>query len=185
MLVTRRSFLGSSLGLASALLTPGVHATLARGLTLGELLAASAHACVATPLEAHCEWATFGKNRVIVTDTRIRVDESVWRDAPGPELVVRALGGRIGKLGELVDGQARLGVGQPGVVFLMESSEGRQVVTGAAQGHYPLSRDEHGEVRLTPSPHLPRLVKPGEAAIARLRGRTVPEARELIRAAAP
>jgi hypothetical protein len=185
MLLTRRCFLGSALGFATVLKAGAADATLARGLTLHELAAASGHACVATPLEAHCEWATFGNNRVIVTDTRVRVEESVWREPPGRELIVRVLGGRIGTLGEHVDGQARLVLGEPGVFFLIGSSDALQFITGAAQGHYPLKRDDQGAARLTPSPFLPTLVKPGQAAIERLRSRTVPEARELIRAAAP
>ena len=82
-------------------------ASLVRGLTLAELVAASAHAVVGTALDTHSNWAELGGRRLIVTDTRVRIEETLARQAPlESEVIVRVLGGIVGKLGERVDGQA-------------------------------------------------------------------------------
>ncbi len=182
MLFTRRTLFASALALGASLEAPWANAALARGLTLAELVAASAHGIVATALDAHCEWETFGRQRVIVTETRVRIEEAVLGAAPSSrELLVRVLGGSIGELGERVDGQAQLVIGKPSVLFLTATAKAEWFVTGAAQGHYPLAPDDRGDPRLTPSPHLPRLIAPDRAAVSRLRGRTLPEARHLLR----
>ncbi|HEV8550872.1 MAG TPA: hypothetical protein VGQ57_17620 [Polyangiaceae bacterium] len=184
MSCTRRSFLASAFLLAASLRAGRAAAALARGLTLDELVARSAHGLVVTPLDAHCAWAPFGKNRVIVTDTRVRIEELLLGAEPeSAELAVRVLGGRLGELGERVSGQAELVRGVPSLLFLTRAADARFFVTGAAQGHYPLVADARGERRLLTSPHVPALLKPGTAAVSHLRGRTLPEARELIRAA--
>ncbi len=179
---TRRTFLASLLALTQSFEAQPAGASLARGLTLEELVTKSAHHVVATALDAHSEWATFGPNRVIVTETRVRIEEALVGGSPGDELLVRVLGGRIGELGERVDGQAELVLGRACVLFLTRADEGRTFVTGAAEGHYLLAAHENDALRLEPSPHLPRLLHPEAAAVAHLRGRTLAEARELVRA---
>lgn len=179
MSLTRRTFLASLALFGTGLGARGAHATLARGLTLEELVRRTAHGIVATPLEAHCEWATFGRTEVIVTETRVRVEEALVGTAPS-ELLVRVLGGSIGNVGVHVDGQAALRLGQLGVLFLTVAEE-RAFVVGAAQGHYPLRQVARDVARLTPSPHLPRLLEPDGSAVQRLSGRTLGEAHDLVR----
>ena len=180
MSVTRRTFLAASVLFGTGLGARAAHATLARGLTLDELVRQTAQGIVATPLEAHCEWATFGRTEVIVTETRVRVEGTLLGTAPS-ELLVRVLGGSVGELGVRVDGQAELRLGEPGVLFLTLAGA-EAFVVGAAQGHYPLSRAAQGVARLTPSPRLPRLLKPDGSAVQRLSGRTLGEAADLVRA---
>ena len=181
MLATRRTFLASLALFGTGLRVQEAHATLARGLTLEELVRQTAQGVVATPLEAHCEWATFGRTEVIVTETRVRVEETLVGTAPS-ELLVRVLGGSIGDDGVRVDGQAELRLGKPAVLFLTPPAADRAFVVGAAQGHYPLRQAASDVVRLTASPRLPRLLKPNGSAVQRLDGRTLGEAHDLVRA---
>jgi len=183
MHLTRRAFLASVTFSMAGLSERAADAALARGITLDELVRASRRAIVGVALEAHCEWATFGKQRVIVTDTRVRVEETLLgAPAEGHEVLVRVLGGRIGELGERVSGQAELVLGTPALVFLGAETATPSLIVGAAQGHYRIEADAERALRLWPSPHLPRLLRPETAAVSRLRGRTVSEAKELLRA---
>jgi hypothetical protein len=181
MLATRRHFLASLLLLGQGLAARVAHGALARGLTLDELVRESARAVIATPLEARCDWATFGQSAVIVTETRIRVEEALLGSAPA-ELLVRVLGGSIGDEGMRVDGQPELRLGKAGVLFLTAPAAERAYVVGSAQGHYPLKFAEQNVARLTASPRVPRLLKPDGSAVQRLNGRTIGETHDLVRA---
>jgi len=182
MLATRRRFLASLLVLGAGLETAPARATLARGLTVRELVLHSARGVVVTPLEARCEWATFGRSEVIVTESRVRVEEALLGDAPA-ELLVRVLGGSVGEVGMRVDGQAELPLAKPCVLFLTAPERERAFVVGAAQGHYPLTVAEHAIQRLRASPRLPRLVQADGSAVRALSGLTLGEARDLVRRA--
>jgi hypothetical protein len=181
MLATRRDFLASLLLLGTGLASRAAQAALARGLTLDELVGQSARGVIATPLEAHCEWAAFGHSEVIVTETRVRVEEALLGSAPA-ELLVRVLGGSIGDEGMRVDGQPELRLGKAGVLFLTAPAAERAYVVGSAQGHYPLKFAEPNVPRLTASPHVPRLLKPDGSAVQKLNGRTIGETHDLLRA---
>jgi len=185
MLLDRRRFLSAVGAWTSSTLVERVAgASLARGLTLAELLRASAHAVVVTPLDARSEWAVLGGQRRIVTDIRVRIEDTLALSPPADaELLVRVLGGIIGTVGERVDGQATLRAGKPSTLFLTPVSPVLTYVTGAAQGHYPLLPDASGVLRLRPSPQLPSLVRKTGIAVTELSGRTLAETRELLGAA--
>jgi hypothetical protein len=76
---------------------------------------------------------------------------------PGTELKVRTLGGVVGSIGQSVAGEAQLGIGKKALLFLAPAS-GALVVTGMAQGHYPVVSDDKGEEHLAPSPDPGMLV---------------------------
>jgi hypothetical protein len=153
---------------------------------LRELVSASGHALVVTPLESVSQWETFGGRRLIVTDTRAHVEEVLALDAPAEsELWIRVLGGVVGGRGQRVAGQAELVLGKPSTLFLSPASSVLAYVTGAAQGHYPLVPDGRATLRLRPSSQLPALLEPERAAAAVLTGTTIAEARELVRAVRP
>ena len=185
MQTSRRAFLaGTGALVATATLVRRAEASLSRGLKLGELVAQSAHTVVATALDAHSEWVLIGGKRRIVTDTRIRIEETLAGKRPAEsEMEVRVLGGIVDDLGERVDGQAELVLGEPAVAFLMPISPVLAYVTGAAQGHYRLLADTQKLLRLRPSPHLPLLLRPEESAAAVLTGTTLDQARVLVRGA--
>lgn len=118
--------------------------------TLEELVRASSLVVVATPTERHSAWEELAGGRRIVTYTLLKVDRAVV-GAPSGEVWVRTLGGAVGKIGQVVSGEARLDLGAPSLLFLA-SADGALVVTGMAQGHYRIVRDEGGATRLAPSP---------------------------------
>lgn len=155
-------------------------ATLVRGLTLRELLAASDRIAVVTPLHAESHWETIGGQRSIVTDTRVRVEESMRAATSAVEVIVRSLGGRVGDVGELVHGQPSLQLGQASVVFLKETARGLHWTAGMAQGHYPLLQRADGAKLLTASRSLPTISRWQGSAVQTLRDKELGEARRLI-----
>jgi hypothetical protein len=166
--------------------TRPAQAGVAKGLPLEDLVKRSAHVLRATPLEAYSEWSRFGKERRIVTYTRVRVDDPLGEgDSPEAEVLVRTLGGVVGDIGQVVHGEATLIIGEPCVAFLKTMQDGVLGVTAMAQGHYPLRPDPSGLFRLNSSPELAVLLDEQRSAVARLRGRTYDEAKALVRAAKP
>lgn len=160
-------------------------ASLARELSVEELLVHSEHVVVVTPLDAQSTWVVLGGKRRIVTDVRVRVEAILAREPPAQsELLVRVLGGGVGSVGQLVEGEVRLIPGEPCALFLTGSAATRTFVTGRTQGHYPLLPDAQKLLRLRPSPTLPELEHPEKSAVRALSGRTVAEARELLQKAA-
>src|SRR5687767_275799 len=116
MQVDRRTALRAlgwwGLGMAGLMTTARrADATVVRAVSVEELVRRSHGVLVATPLERMAEWARVGGTRRIVTLTRVRVEETVAGVNEDSELLVRTLGGRIGDIGQLVDGEAELRVG--------------------------------------------------------------------------
>jgi hypothetical protein len=156
------------------------HASVARALRLEELTQRSRHVLVGEPLDAYSAWTRIGARKHIVTYTRIRTHEVLaGRDPQDSEVLVRTLGGRVGELGELVHGEALLQLGERSVLFVMPSRD-TLTVTGMAQGHYPLFKDVRGAERLLRSREARELVNEAGAAVQRLPGLQLPEARKLL-----
>jgi len=182
-LVGRRVLLESLLGFgAAALLVRPAAATTAVALTLPELVGQSHRILLGTPESTSSRWEPIGGSRRIVSYTRVVVDEDLDGTGDGVCLV-RTLGGVVGEQGQIVHGEAQLRDGGHALVFLRRSASGALVVTGRAQGHYPLRTDSRGVVRLRPSPVLPQLVGEADGAVKRLVNRTLDEARSLVREA--
>src|SRR5687768_4641577 len=88
--------------------SPG-QAAVAKALSLSELVKRSRFAVLATALSQESSWQQVGDSRRIVTTTRTRVDELVTGEKPETsEILVRTLGGRVGKIGQMVEGEADL-----------------------------------------------------------------------------
>jgi hypothetical protein len=155
-------------------------ATTARAISLPDLVGRSNRIARATPLEGFAHFEDVGDTRHIVTYTRLRVDDLIRGSLEGSEILVRTLGGRVAKVSEIVHGEAVLAVNEACVVFLQTNPEGIDQVTAMAQGHYPLSTDASGAVRLGPSRNMPQLLGDARAAVVRLSGLQVREARDLI-----
>jgi hypothetical protein len=174
-----------SLGLLGAFVTGVVwsraaRATTARAVSLLDLVARSTRVVRGTPLENFARSEDVGDTRHIVTYTRVRVDDLIQGGPSEPELLVRTLGGRMGKLGELVFGEAELAMNEACLLFVQASPEGIDQVTAMAQGHYPIQADGSGTVRLRASRNMPHLLGAQDSAVARLAGMQVDEARSLI-----
>jgi len=181
--ISRRALLTSlSLGVGAScqLLPRAAWATLVRGMTLGELVARSQHAVIGTPLDAHCSYLSIGGRRLLVTETRLRVEGLLALGAPAEsELTVRTLGGRRGGVGELVHGQAELQCGKLCLGFFERAPDGACWVTGMAQGHYPLETADAALV-LRASPQLPTIRDWERSAVKRLVGTRLNEAERLV-----
>jgi hypothetical protein len=168
--VSRRGlFLGLGAAAAASAIGQSASATVARSVTLEALVRSSGRISVVTALAAESHFEELGRRRRIVTDTRVRVEETLAKgEAIETELMVRTLGGSVGRLGELVHGQARLALGEPCVAFLLRGPDGLHYVNGMAQGHYPLTS---GAVRrLLKSPDLPQMLDYETSAVRALVG---------------
>lgn len=80
----------------------------------------------------------------IVTYTRVKVEQGVAGDVgAGSEGWVRTLGGSVGRIGQLVDGEANLAGGKPSLVFLRKfKAQTTWEVSARAQGQFPVLTDE-------------------------------------------
>jgi hypothetical protein len=182
MQLQRRGFLLASAVSLLAFSSRRAFGSVARALSLGELVRSSERALVGAALEAHSRWATVGGRRRIVTETRIRVDRAVAGASDGSELMVQTLGGQVGDVGQVVFGEAFLLVGEAALLFLVPDAEGELHVAGMAQGHYPIRKGSDGSERLVPSPRSPELI--GDASAAKhLVGRGVGDACDIVRKA--
>jgi hypothetical protein len=174
-----------SLGLLGAAVTGLVwsrasYATTARAVSLPDLVARSTRVVRGTPLDNFSRSEDVGDTRHIVTYTRLRVDDLIQGGPSEPEILVRTLGGRIGKLGEIVYGEAELAMNEACLLFVQANPEGIDQVTAMAQGHYPIQSDASGTVRLRTSRNMPHLLDAPGSAVARLSGVQVEEARAMI-----
>jgi hypothetical protein len=170
-------------------------ASVAITLSLEQLVTGSAMVVVATAAEQRSQWEDLGGARRIVTYTRLTIDRTVEGE-PGKEIWVRTLGGAVGKIGQLVSGDARITIGSQALLFLARTRDGALKVTGMAQGHYPLVAEDPPaggtpaarpkRLRLAASPDSGAILpRPGPAISARevLVGATLDDAVEAIRRA--
>jgi hypothetical protein len=135
-------------------------------LSLHDIVASSTLVIVGTAAEKKSQWEELAGGRRIVTYTKIKVDRSIVGSA-GSEIWVRTLGGAVGKLGQAVSGEAQIATGSKSVLFLMKRGD-VTVVTGMAQGHFPVVADDKGVSRLRASPDVGTLLaQPGPVVTAR------------------
>jgi len=182
-MLSRRQWIGSvGVGCAAATWPGLASATLARAISLPQLVGLSQYALVGTATDANSRWEMLGKAKRIVTYVRLEVEQPIdGRPPPDTSLMLRTLGGRVGDIGQLVHGEVRFELGARSVVFLTPDSDGVLAVTAMAQGHYPLLADASEAVlRLQPSPNMPELVSIQGSAVQRLAQRTVFEAEQLV-----
>lgn len=173
------------LGTVGVFLPAPAQAAVARALSVRDLVVRSRFAVLATALSRESTWAQVGDSRRIVTITRARVEELVTGSQPETsEVLIQTLGGRVGKVGQLVDGEADFTVGETSLVFARELEVQRFGVTAMAQGHYPLALESRGHV-LRPSRSLPVLVGPDDSAVRKLSGVLLPDALRIIRSERP
>ncbi len=180
--VSRRGLLlGLAAGATAGVFSAKASATIVHALTLPSLVQSSRRILVVTALASECHFEELGRRRRIVTDTRVRVEEQLAKgDGVESELLVRTLGGAVGRLGERVHGQAQLVLGEPCVAFLLQGPDGLHYVNGMAQGHYPL-RGEQARL-LARSADLPEILDFDSSAVKALVGSELDSAGARIRA---
>jgi hypothetical protein len=135
----------------------------------------------------------------IVTYTDVHVDQQVAGTGLAPEVWVRTLGGEVGQVGQLVEGEAVLTVGRPSLLFLRPAialaagaaaaepatMPGAYTVTARAQGQFAVVMDERHTLRVRQSSGVgatlpPQGAPPPVLAAAMLHGREVAEATEAV-----
>lgn len=143
---TRVGLLAAVLGLAVATVTSGADASVSVTVLFDSLVAESTSVDVVTPAESHAVW----EDGRIYTYTRVHVETAVAGSLPGgSDVWVQTMGGEIGDVGQLVEGEAVLVPGKSSLLFLKAAQSGTFVVTARGQGQFP--------VRLDPATRLAKL----------------------------
>jgi hypothetical protein len=113
-------------------------ASVSLSVTWDALLRGSSSAAVVTPIESRAVW----EGGRICTYTHLHVQQAVAGDlAAGDEPWVRTLGGVVGKVGQVVDGEAVFAPGRASLVFLRPGPVGALDVTARGQGQFPVVSD--------------------------------------------
>jgi hypothetical protein len=131
------------------------------------------------------EQKSLWENGRIYTYSRVVVQRTLAGDTRG-EAWVRTLGGVVGDVGQIVDGEAVLQVGKPTLLFLHATpNAGVYEVTARAQGQFVLAADGSGRVRLRAGANVGALLAPQEKTMALVRTQAraplTPEATMLAR----
>lgn len=162
------------------------HAGVAVEMGLSHLVKVASSVVVATPVESRSEWVEEDGRQRIVTWHRLQTERVVAGALPTTgETWVRTLGGRVGDIGQKVEGEAVLPQGKRMVLFLMARPDGRAVVAGMGQGAWMVVRGLDGVERLEPQKQRGVLVpnKLRESAQALLTGRVLDDVLRIIQTA--
>jgi hypothetical protein len=118
---------------------------------------------IVTPAEAKSVW----EEGRIITYTKVKIDQGVAGDV-GKEAWVRTLGGVVGKIGQLVDGEPVFAPNKQTLLFLHKfTTNGTFEVSARAQGQFPVVVDENTKLRkLMRSGSLGVILPPKEATPA-------------------
>ena len=137
-MATPRALLIGLSFLGALALSVTADASVSIAVSFDSLLHDSTSASVATPTEARAVW----ENGRIVTFTHVHVDRAIAGDLKsGDETWVASLGGIVGTVGQVVDGEPQLHVGVPYLLFLKpdaSATPGTRIVTARAQGQFHL-----------------------------------------------
>jgi hypothetical protein len=154
----------------------------AKALSLGDLVKKSTSTLVVTAVAQHSSWVEIAGSRRIVTDTRARVEELVaGLDPSASEVLLRTLGGRVGTVGQIVEGEAEFTLKETSLTFLTQFEPSLYAVTAMAQGNYPVV-ERSGVRTLATNRVLPSLLKRAGSAVELLAGRKLTDALALVRA---
>jgi hypothetical protein len=121
------------------LIHPRAQASISVAVAFDALVKESTSVALVTPLEQKSVW----ENGRIFTYTRVHADNGVAGEvATGDEAWIRTMGGVVGHIGQLVDGEPVLTVGRPSLLFLCPGPPGSLEVTARAQGQYAVTLDD-------------------------------------------
>jgi hypothetical protein len=132
--------------IAAAVLAGDAHASVSIAVTWDVLLRESSAAAVVKPIESRSVW----EDGRIYSYTRLLVGRSMAGDMPkGAEAWVRTMGGVVGKIGQIVEGEPVFAPGEESLLFLRQGPAGTYEVTARGQGQFPVVAGD---------PKLPRMV---------------------------
>jgi hypothetical protein len=155
---------------AAVLAAHDAQASIAITVLFDELVRDSSAAAIVTPYDQKTVW----EDGRIITYTHVHADRSVAGTLESDPWI-RTMGGSIGKIGQLVDGEPVLTVGRPGLLFVRpvpDSGGGIYAVTARAQGQFPVVlQDRDGQKNVATfrsSSAVGGLVAPPAARIAEM-----------------
>lgn len=137
---------GAGASVAIGALAPtDAHASVSIAVALDALVKDADAVGVATPLETKSVW----EDGRIYTYTRVKIEQGIAGElGSGADGWVRTMGGVVGKIGQLVDGEPVFTPGKPSLVFLRKfKTGGTWEVSARAQGQYPIVSDDSGKLR--------------------------------------
>jgi hypothetical protein len=157
-----RALLGAALALplVAVLVPSDASASVSIAIGFDALCKDADNIAIVTPGDATSVW----EDGRIYTYTKIHVDQGVAGDlGAGAEGYVRTMGGVVGNVGQMVDGEPVLSGGRPALLFLRKlgAGGGAYEVSARAQGQYPIHYDEVKKARkLMRSANVGMLVPP-------------------------
>jgi hypothetical protein len=113
-------------------------ASVSIAVTWEGLIRESTAAAVVTPTSGLSIW----EGGRIYTYTQVHVEQRVAGQAPTGDAWVRTMGGEVGRVGQLVDGEAALAPGQRSLLFLTSGPVGAFDVTARGQGQFLVKTDD-------------------------------------------
>lgn len=139
MALLRSSLLVAALATAPALgifVPTDAHASVSIAVAFDALVKDADSVGIVTPVESKSVW----EDGRIYTYTRVKVDQSVAGElATGSEGWVRTMGGVVGKIGQMVDGEPVFTPTKSSMVFMRKFKQGGTwEVSARAQGQYPI-----------------------------------------------
>jgi hypothetical protein len=125
---------------AAAVLVPSdAQASVSIAIAFDALVKDADSVGVATPVESKAVW----EDGRIYTYTRLKIEQGVAGElGTGAEGWVRTMGGVVGKIGQLVDGEPVFTGGKSSLLFLRKFKAGTWEVSARAQGQYPVLIDD-------------------------------------------
>jgi hypothetical protein len=125
--------------------------------TFDGLVHDSSAAAVVSAVESRAVW----EDGRIYTYTRVRVSRAIAGElATGAEAWVRTMGGVVGKVGQIVEGEAAFAPGDASLLFLRAGPVGAYVVTDRGQGQFPVVSDDPAHAHIVRSHSVGMLVAP-------------------------
>ncbi len=152
--------------LIAILLIVPAHASVSFTVLLDALASESSAAVVMTPFDQKSVW----EDGRIATYTHVRV-ERVVAGTIASDVWIKTLGGAVGDIGQMVEGEAVLRAGQTSLLFIT-SYENNLVVAGRGQGQFPITADGAGVKRVHKNLHVGALLAPNPSSLARIRAAT-------------
>ncbi|HTB77281.1 MAG TPA: hypothetical protein VK762_28750 [Polyangiaceae bacterium] len=148
----------------SSLVPADAAASVSIAATFDGLLHDSTTAAVVTAAESRAVW----EDGRIYTYTHVHVSRAVAGElTTGGEAWVRTMGGVVGKVGQIVEGEAAFAPGDSSLLFLRPGPIGAYVVTDRGQGQYPVVVDDPKQVaHIVKSHSVGMLVAPRVVATA-------------------
>jgi hypothetical protein len=165
---SRRRRAGVTLGVSLTLLGAAATsereaaASVSAAALFDDLVKEASAAAVVTPIEQRAIW----EGNRIVTLTHVRVDRVVAGQVPEAAWV-RTLGGNVGHIGQIVEGQATFALGSASLLFvrlhvdpLTKTRSDAFVVVDSAQGQFPIVASDGRAPRLVRASNVGALMDP-------------------------